>query len=56
VSRVGLDQVKKAILDDHEGRRALYERLLFALDGQPDPWHDFDKARVDERQFAALTV
>ncbi len=56
VSRVGLDHVKKAILEDHEGRRALYERLLFALDGEPDPWHEFDKAHVDARQFAALTV
>ena len=56
VSRVGLDHVKKAILEDHEGRRALYERLLFALDGEPDPWHEFDKAHVDARQFSALTV
>ncbi len=56
VSRVGLDYVKKAILEDHERRKALYERLLFALDGEPDPWHQQAQAQVDARQFAALTV
>ncbi len=56
VSRVGLDYVKKKILDDHEGRKALWERLQFALDGEPDPWFEFDKAAVDTRQFEALAV
>ncbi len=56
VSRVGLDYVKKAILEDHERRKTLYERLLFALDGEPDPWHQQAEAHVDARQFAALTV
>ena len=51
VSRVGLDHVKKKILDDAQGRRALWARLQFALDGEPDPWFEFDKARVDTRQF-----
>jgi nitrite reductase (NADH) large subunit len=48
---VGLDHVKKKILDDAEGRRALWAELQFALDGEPDPWFEFDKARVDTRQF-----
>jgi nitrite reductase (NADH) large subunit len=56
VSRVGLDYVKKRILDDHEGRKALWERLQFALDGEPDPWFEFDKAGVDTRQFEAITA
>ena len=55
VSRVGLDYVKKKILEDHEGRKALWEQLQFALDGEPDPWFEFDKAAVDTRQFEALT-
>ena len=37
VSRVGLDHVKKRVLEDARGRRALWERLQFALDGEPDP-------------------
>ncbi len=56
VSRVGLDYVKKRILDDHEGRKALWERLQFALDGEPDPWFEFDKAAVDTRQFEAIAA
>ena len=56
VGRVGLDHVKKKILDDAEGRKALWARLQFSLDGEPDPWFEFDKARVDTRQFNALGV
>ena len=56
LARVGLDHVKKMVLEDHDGRRALYERLLFSLDGLPDPWHEFDRAQVDARQFTPLTV
>jgi nitrite reductase (NADH) large subunit len=56
VNRVGLDYVKKKILDDHAGRQALWERLQFSLDGEPDPWFDFDKASVDTRQFSAVQV
>ena len=54
VNRVGLDYVKKKILEDHEGRKALWERLQFALDGEPDPWFDFKEAEVDTRQFERL--
>ena len=56
VNRVGLDYVKKKILEDHEGRRALWERLQFALDGEPDPWFELDKASVDARQFEAIAA
>jgi nitrite reductase (NADH) large subunit len=55
VGRVGLDYVKRRILDEPEGRRALWERLQFALDGEPDPWSEHDKAAVDLRQFEKLT-
>ena len=48
--------VKKRILDDAAGRVALWERLQFSLDGEPDPWFDFKEAAVDTRQFDKLTV
>jgi nitrite reductase (NADH) large subunit len=51
VSRVGLDYVKKKILEDAAGRKALWERLQYSLDGEPDPWFEHEKARVDLRQF-----
>lgn len=56
VDRVGMDYVKKRILEDAEGRKALWERLQFALRDEPDPWHDFDAARVDRRQFIPIKV
>ena len=56
VNRVGLDYVKKKILDDEAGRKALWERLQFSLDGEPDPWFDFEEAAVDTRQFDAIGV
>lgn len=52
--RVGLDHVKKQVVDDVARRRALWAELQFALDGEPDPWFEFDKARVDRRQFASV--
>ena len=51
IARVGLEHVRQRVVEDAEGRRALWERLQFALDGEPDPWFEFDKARVDTRQF-----
>ncbi len=54
VARVGLDHVKQKILDDAEHRRALWAQLQYSLDGEPDPWFDFDQARVDLRQFEKL--
>ena len=56
VKRVGMDYVKKKILEDEAGRKALWAKLQFALEGEPDPWFEFDKAGVDTRQFNALSV
>jgi nitrite reductase (NADH) large subunit len=42
------------VLDDAEDRKALWERLQFALQGEPDPWFEFDKAKVDARQFVPI--
>ena len=56
VNRVGLDYVKKKILEDHAGRKALWEQLQFALDGEPDPWFELQNAQVDTRQFEALVA
>jgi nitrite reductase (NADH) large subunit len=54
LERVGLDYVKKKILDDHEGRRALYERLLFALSVERDPW--VERAREGKLKHEFETV
>jgi nitrite reductase (NADH) large subunit len=51
IARVGLDYVKKKIVEDAVGRKALWERLQFSLDGAADPWFESNKALVDTRQF-----
>ena len=56
VNRVGLDHVKKKILDDPEGRKALWAQLQAALEGEPDPWFEFAKAEVDVRQFEPVNT
>ena len=54
IGRVGLDYVKKKILDDEANRKALWERLQFSLDGAPDPWLESAKASVETRQFTPV--
>jgi nitrite reductase (NADH) large subunit len=54
VARVGMAHVKAKVLDDAANRKALWERLQFSLDGEPDPWFEFEKAQVDLRQFAPI--
>jgi nitrite reductase (NADH) large subunit len=56
VARVGLDHVKKKVLEDAENRKRLYERLQFSLADEPDPWHEHDKAGIDLKQFAPITA
>ncbi len=56
LNRVGMDYVKKQILEDAERRKALWAKLQFSLQGEPDPWFEFDKAEVDVRQFDKLSA
>ncbi|MGF6598872.1 nitrite reductase (NADH) large subunit [Paraburkholderia sp. GAS448] len=46
IERVGLDYIRKKVVDDDANRRALFERLLYSLDGLPDPW----EARIAGKQ------
>ena len=55
VARAGLDYVKRRIVDDAAGRKALYDRLQYALSGEKDPWqqraagearHEFEMLEV----------
>ncbi len=56
LERVGLDYVKKKILDDNEGRRALYERLLFALSVERDPWVERAKEGKLKHEFETVAA
>lgn len=56
IERVGLDYVKKRILEDAEGRKAAYERLLYALQGAVDPWAERAEKRETHKEFDTITV
>ncbi len=53
VERVGLDYVKQQVVEDADNRKALHERLLYALQGAKNPWA---KENVNKREFESLTV
>ena len=53
IERVGLDHIKQRIVQDETNRKALYGRLLYALDGTKNPW---DKENINPREFTALTI
>ncbi len=56
LARVGMEYIKQKIVEDTQSRKALYERLLFDLKDAPDPWKDFERARVDIRQFKSIPI
>ena len=56
IGRVGLDHVKKLVLDDADNRKALYERLLYALQDYADPWQERAEKPELRRAFEPLTV
>jgi len=56
LERVGLDYAKAKVVDDLASRKALYERLLFALQGEPDPWAEIVESPALRAQFEPLSV
>ncbi len=56
INRVGLDYVKAKVVEDAANREALWARLQFTLDGEPDPWHEPERAGVDLKQFIPIAV
>jgi nitrite reductase (NADH) large subunit len=56
VERVGLDHVKRRILDDDAGRKALYARFLHSQKyAQNDPWAERTHG-VDAHEFQPLAL
>jgi nitrite reductase (NADH) large subunit len=53
VERVGLDYVKQRMVEDAANRKALFGRLLYALQDEKDPWI---KENINMREFETLTV
>jgi nitrite reductase (NADH) large subunit len=53
VDRVGLDHIKRRVVEDAANRKELYGRLMYALAQEKDPWA---KENIDMREFSALTI
>jgi len=59
LERVGMEHIKKRVLEDEANRKALYEKLLFALQNYKDPWAEIfeDKSGgIHKRQFEIIKV
>ena len=55
IQRVGLDSIKKQLVEDAANRKALYERLVFALQDEKDPWVERIKGSA-AHEFEELSV
>ncbi|MBP3953329.1 nitrite reductase large subunit NirB [Bacillus suaedae] len=51
VERVGLDHMKKVILEDTEGRNALIERMDLALSTGKDPWKEIIENEEKQSEY-----
>jgi nitrite reductase (NADH) large subunit len=56
VGRVGMDYVKKRVVDDAENRAVLYARLKFALKDYVDPWAERASGAVARQDFEMLSI
>ncbi|MES2180636.1 MAG: nitrite reductase large subunit NirB [Pseudomonadota bacterium] len=56
IERVGLEYVKQRVLADAEGRKAAYERLLYALQGAAEPWSDRVQKREQHKEFEIIAI
>ena len=55
VERVGLEHVKRLVVEDDDNRRALHERLLYALKDAPDPWAE-QQAEPLAQQYKTIRI
>ena len=57
IERVGIAYVRNRIVDDSEGRRALYEKFVYAQSSlQDDPWAERANQGVDATEFKPLAA
>jgi nitrite reductase (NADH) large subunit len=54
IQRVGLDYIRQKVVEDTQNRRTLFERLLYSLEGLPDPWAARVQQQRKPREFEAL--
>ena len=56
MQRVGLDYIKAIVLDDAARRKELYQRLLFALSFETDPWKEQVEKPELKKEYQSIPV
>ncbi len=56
VARVGMEYVKRQVVDDAEKRKALYARLRYALKDYVDPWQERADGTVARHDFETISI
>ena len=56
LQRVGMDYIKKAVVEDAENRKALNARLQFALSFEQDPWKERIATPALKKEFERIAV
>jgi nitrite reductase (NADH) large subunit len=56
VKRIGLDEIRRQIMTDHDKRRAYYERFVFSQKfAQVDPWSERVSGK-DKHEFQPMAT
>ena len=56
MQRVGMEHIKAAVLTDAAQRKALHERLLYALSFEQDPWKERIEKEALKQEFRRIAV
>ena len=56
MQRVGMEHIKKAVLEDEANRKALAARLQYALSFEQDPWKERIETPVLKKEFDRIPV
>ncbi len=56
LQRVGMEHIKKAVLEDPERRKALNDRLQFSLSFEQDPWKERLEQPLLKKEFEVIPV
>jgi nitrite reductase (NADH) large subunit len=56
LQRVGMEHIKKAVLEDPVRRKALNERLQFSLSFEQDPWKERLEQPLLKKEFEVIPV
>ncbi|CAD5110178.1 nitrite reductase large subunit NirB [Zestomonas carbonaria] len=56
LQRVGMEHIKKAVIEDAENRKALADRLSYALSFEQDPWKERIETPQLKKEFDRIPV